>query len=1215
MYTPGQSHVEPLNASALLLDFLYPKGALTFVRKLSSVSGRRARSKSSSKMTPTPTALPGTSTTTTTTTIRKSTAATAAKATTARSSKSAISTARGTYFTRRQTQELRSALCSPTLAAEEEEEEERTSTSAATDKGDKGDNDDGTPAPHAEQDAILEKLKKLLQAEYPTHVQNRSPFEEARILYNKLENGKQKTNIGPALLNFLSASKKGPDLRRVIKLFNQLDPSQWTADNVTAMVRSKIKTNRRDEAVDIYLRAAEYEACWADGQTPGFGLLMTNGIRSQDWHVLSDVWYVYKEKTGRRKKDEPILLRGAVNLPNLASQLEQFSNAIKTLRTKGTLELGPKPRYQTKATYTVDLEALTESFKAFLEASLQRLEPEKAYPYVTAQTNPRIYENFIQVLIGKKRFDLAAQAYSEYRLLPKFKPHVVTLTAMVRDVYSQQNPRGMEEVLKDWYNSQGRLNFWGYQKFMAFYASRGDVTSVYRLWSEFTTVYPTAIKSAEDTFAHLLKVHAVRGDVAQVEQAFAEIWDKHKVKPNTICWNIRLHIYVERGHYAKAMKIFEDLCEAVEPDDYSFSTIMTIVGGRGDINLVSDLYWLAQQCRVRITEAIIDPIVEAYCQNDMYNEAERLCVTTTRDGKVHGAPYTALWNTLLHHHALRHDLVAVNRILNVMTRLQVKYDNGTYSALLFALAQCRQPRRAVELLRAAQEDGIFRPSAHHYTLLMMAYIRSKQPHRALQVNRLMHHMGFQRSSQQIQMVIKAFSQWQDFPKGDQPAEGGLGATERRDLFAKALREFQRSLTTQSGGRDPSRNKEVVGRDAARMHLGAVRRFSFVIFMLVQARDFAGVEEVMQLYRSIAPAEERQQPLPLKLCNALMLSDYYEGRFDRVKEMWQNILDRTREISRPQALKDTRLESILGMTRAQGVRTNIEADIQAAIAANELVPESTQSTSSSSTTRPQKREKQDPRVVAKLRYGLTDPLKTMQRLYAAERDSDGLMNLVNHDVLANGFLLDSKNWNHYVQNLARLGRPREAFEVCEERLMDQWSGFAPLRARNRGQSKEEEGSQTESEQATRSRSATPSSLSLSSPEQSAQNGDSATGGEGQGDGDSFDKLFGNKTTTGSTIPTTARLQHIRESATRYNRPTTYTFMVLAKAYLELEQMALWSSVAEREFKTLGARYPRSVHAVRTMVRMNSRIEGRVFGGNDNMNIDLGMFPLMDDNAMR
>ncbi|KJR82351.1 uncharacterized protein SPSK_02964 [Sporothrix schenckii 1099-18] len=1163
MYTPELSQVEPLNASAFLLDFLYPKGTLTFVRRLSRATDRRGRADSST-------------TAPTSTTNPTQTANSPRKPAPIRHFRSLLSSSAAVS-------DGAQVQSHPTAAADYASH--RAADLFRSDVGGLA------RAPREDQGAVLVDLTQLLQLR-PTATDH-DAFERVWDLYSRLDDGPQKTAVNRAALQFLTPSKRPTEAHRVLRLFETIDPSQWDAATVAAAINTQLRLRNRTEALAIFQRSTTTGA-WADGAAPGLDLLIANALKTLSWDAISAAWSVYKKKTGRVKAEEP-LLTAVVELLGLQDKMQMFAEFIDMAAQKTQKpeqpELSESPEqlaalelaeHNTDPAERLDLESLKEAFKAILEASLNRLDPDAALPLVRSLTNPRVLENFIQVLINNKRFDLAAQAYAEYRVMPKFRPHTSTLADMVRHVYYPHNARGMEEVLKDWYNAKGRLSFWGYQKYLAFYASRGDVTSVYRLWDEFTTVYPTAIASAQDTFAHLLKVHAVRGDLAQVEQVFAETSDKYNVKPNIICWNIRLHVYVERGDYAKAMQIFEDLCEAVAPDDYSFSTIMSIVGGRGDLELVSDLYWLAQQCGVKITEAIIDPIVEAYCQNERYDDAERLCVTTTRDGTVGSKPYTALWNTLLHHHALRHDLVAVNRILNVMTRLHVKYDGNTYSALLFALAQCRQPRRAVELLRTAQEDGIFRPEAHHYTLLMMAYIRSKQPHRALQVNRLMHHMGFQRSSQQVQMVIKAFSQWQDFPKGDAPAEGGLSATERRDLFAKALREFQRSLHVQDR-RDasmPSRAKEAVGRDAARMHLGAVRRFSFVLFMLLQARDFAGVEEVMQLYKSIAPADEHQQPLPLKLCNALMLSDYYEGRFDRVKEMWQNILARTQEVSRPQTFETTRLESILGHAKGDHVATGMPAAPAA-----------------------RQESKEDRPVVAGLRYGLTDPLKTMQRLYAAQRDPEGLMNLVNNDALANGFLLDNKNWNHYVQHLARLGRTREAFAVCEEQLMGQWSGFAPLRALHRLRGDGDGSPSGRKQQAQQPLSSSLPQTQGRVPSESPEARDAVSDGNAGTNEQDMNK-------TGSASPRMSRLKRIRESATRYNRPMTYTFMVLAKAYLELEQMAVWSSAAERQFHELGAKSPRTVHAVRTMVRMNSRIEGRVFGGSDNVATDVGIFPPAD-----
>ncbi len=1104
-----------MNASALMLDFLYPKKALTYIRRVSGTTVARRSSQLSSRLS-----------------IRD--ACSDARLPRHYSSALSSSSARGAAFT--------------------------PGTAGAV---------GAVPSLHMEQDAVPGELSRLLQL--TPKAREHGAFDEAWILYKRLEKTPQTTTkFAREVLNFLSYSKRPLDAERILLLISDIDVAEWDSDTVSNLVKACLTLNQRSKAFSIYKQSSASQALMP-GDPVGFDLLVADALKTSSWDLLPELWASYKEKNGRSRAEDR-QLKAVTLLKGLRNRLQRFSDYVDRCSETGTedndsrrdenLDISPDERLG-KLPHE-HIEALQKARRFIVEVSLNHLDPADTLPLVQALKNPVVYEDFIRIAINKKRSDIAARAYTIYRRLSHFRPRTSTLMSMVRDVYSPDNVRGMEDVMKDWYNIKGRLNQWGYQKYLAFYASRGDVTSVYRLWNEYTEAFPSAIQDREDTFAHLLNVHAVRGDLSQAEKVFREISEKYHVQPSTPCWNIRLHIHVERGRYAEAMSIFHDLCEAVEPDDYSFATIMAIVGKRGDTSLVSRLYTLAQQRGLRITEAMVDSIVESYCQNDRLDEAEKLCMMTTRDGTAVGKPYTALWNTLLHNYALRHDLVAVNRILKVMTQLDVKYDSDTYSALLFALAQCRQPRRAVELLRAAQERGIFRPKAEHYILLMMAYIRSKQPLRALQVNRLMHHMGFRRESEQIRMVIKAFSQWQDFVRENKSIDEQDEAAERRELFAKALREFQRSLSVRDNEASAASRSNALRRESPRLHLGAVRRFSFVIFMLVQAGDFAGVDELMQLYQSIVPEDEKDQPLPLKLCNALLLSDYYEGRVERAKEMWTTVLERSREIGRPQTFRETRLESILGPANAY---SNMRDAPRSGTESSDV---------------------DDGKIVARLRYSLSDPLKTMQRVFADERDADALIRLINEDVLGNGFLLDSKNWNHYVQHLARLGRMKEAFTVCEEELMDQWTGFLTTRA------KEQQGGGEggrESDEASGHSAGSQPPMDLKTP-------DGTTGSDPaalpKGDRPIDEATYLASSTAASAVRL-LRAKELRESASRHPRPMTYTFVVLAKAYLELEQMAPWSSAAERLFHDLAVRCPKTVHAVRAMALMHSRIEGRVFAG--------------------
>jgi pentatricopeptide repeat-containing protein PET309 len=63
--------------------------------------------------------------------------------------------------------------------------------------------------------------------------------------------------------------------------------------------------------------------------------------------------------------------------------------------------------------------------------------------------------------------------------------------------------------------------------------------------------------------------------------------------------------------------------------------------------------------------------------------------------------------------------------------------------------------------------------------------------------------------------------------------------------------------------------------------------------------------------------------------------------------------------------------------------------------------------------------------------------------AKQRKLDDIPPLVN-SLLEEGFLLNNDNWNHYIQLMARRYRYKLAFELCETKLMTNWTGWARIR---------------------------------------------------------------------------------------------------------------------------------------------------------------------------
>ncbi|KAL2120795.1 hypothetical protein VTJ04DRAFT_4822 [Mycothermus thermophilus] len=163
-----------------------------------------------------------------------------------------------------------------------------------------------------------------------------------------------------------------------------------------------------------------------------------------------------------------------------------------------------------------------------------------------------------------------------------------------------------------------------------------------------------------------------------------------------------------------------------------------------------------------------------------------------------------------------------------------------------------------------------------------------------------------------------------------------------------------------------------------------------------------------------------------------------------------------------------------------------------------------------------------------RFRLADPLKTMQRMYLELGDADAMIELVDN-VRRLGFDLTNKNWNYHVQALARLKRLQDAFNVCETVLMPQWTGWHQVRMRSMHHSKP---------------------------------------------------------------PLEARRIGLNP---RRPRPLSFTLLILAKEYLELEEAMLWSQEAAYEFEQIEDKCPKTVFAVKTMLRTGSELEREIFAG--------------------
>ncbi|TPX15088.1 uncharacterized protein E0L32_004918 [Thyridium curvatum] len=1028
LFTPNPPKAEPLAASPFLLDFLYPQKSLSFLRRF----------------------VPGTV---------------------------------GRYEGPRQIQKVPLRLYASSAPTHLAEIVSHTLDDRANVGARCRDDDDATlpkDIPMAET-AVLNQDPFFAQFGDPDEYHLSDPTELRRYLsipassdmtqrldsvwrmYNNLPINLKPEFQGDVLV-YLSNSTRVTEAWRISEMFASMKDDLWEDRVLAPAIKAEIMLQNAPHALSLFKRALTTKHISA-----GIGALIAHSLRTSAWETLSAVWQLYVEVTKQEtlKTEE---LKDAVAIPDLGDKLTFLAGHIGT-SSKNPSDSRP-------------YEALSTFLRCFSRECLGLVMPQEAAGFVRWLKDPLLYEDFIRACVEKRDKETAARAYREYRALPGVRVRIAILKAMVQHVFYPDDLAGMEQVMKDWYIRYGRLDRWAYSKFLAFYARRGDVASVYRLWNEFTREYPDAISTHDDTFTHLLNVHLSHRDLAKVQQTFDEIEATYNIEPNTACWNILLRTYIKAGQYDAAAKCFSDLCKAVVPDKYTFGTIMWASANRGDLDLTLQLYKMAQSRGIELTVSIVDSVVQAYCHNERFTEAEELSLATTKERKLQGS-YSSLWNTLLHFFAEQRDLTSVHRVLNTMTELGLAYTGETYSELLRALLNCKQPHQALHLLGVAQKDGIFNPTPEHYVQLMAGFLRTREPHMALQVNQMMYKMGFRQSSERMLVVLNALRRWRDIPPRNREKD--------TNYLANAMREFYRSL-----GKDkPQRQRGgVAGKpDDLSSH------FSTMMFLFTQIGAFASVRELVHLYRHTLGQGSDDSPLPLRLLRTLMVSDFCEGNHDNVKSTWDYIFQQACIRGRPAG--------------PLSLQSHDDA---------ELVAESRDLTKGNAGG-----------IVPAWRYSLVIPLRTMYRLYTKENDSDSLIRITNQ-VLAEGFEIDNKGWNHYVQCLALMKRWKEAFSVCNQRLMPGWAGWATIRARRKGK---------------------------------------------------------------NLLP--LELRRLGRNP-RFLRPISYTLIILAREYGQLEQLTPLSAEASRLFKEINEECPLLVHAIRTMIRTGSTIEEELLGDADGLRAD-------------
>lgn len=734
------------------------------------------------------------------------------------------------------------------------------------------------------------------------------------------------------------------------------------------------------------------------------GQLLARAINFKNWKTLWAIWARFPKAHGDGVQalhfdalfKQPIF----VSVDDLMARLRSIVTRIRQI------ESFPESNETKQKDLELSKSLLKNVVYPIIHRYMKRSDPKLTISLLRILKDPLLYEDLLMLTTQKKQTEIAHELYTLYRHLPNVKIRGHVMHSIVDNVYFPGHHEGMEMVKQDFYARFDRLDMGFYRQYMIYYSRRGDAYSVQRLWDEYTTHYaeerkrniaqyrPNSMKdNTNPDFLALLHVYAIRGELTEARRVFTMAQKDFGPRLNPRCWNILLNAHAKAGEYEAAIRVFGALMQSAVPDSVSFGTLMGMTGSRGDLEFTLELYRMAKNQGVEPNVTMVDCVVEAYCQNDKSSDAENIVTMTTEKERFPRKQLVILWNTLLNYHARRRNLTKMNQLLNEMTNRDIKYDSETYSVLLRGLSLCRQPHHALYLIQQAVKEHSFKPNAEHYSLLMGAFFQTGEYQQMLRTSTILRDLGVPQTDSILYRVFQALGAWAQTPPG-----GGRDAS--RMYLVSALRQFRQSI---EWGRHPQKAElQRRAHDDPWVDMGLsvntvswrTKQASLLIFTFAQMRHVAEIPEILKLWKSSSPETSTMKEPPLRLHHALMLSAFYEGNYSEVRNIWNLVFDRAQRISRVSAPGTQRTEPL-----------------------------------------------------PSLRYMLSNPLKTMQRMHAATEDADGLRETV-ASVLTAGFRLDSKNWNYYVQLLASMKKWREAFVVCEQQLMPFWRGWRSVRHKQR-----------------------------------------------------------------------------------------------------------------------------------------------------------------------
>jgi pentatricopeptide repeat-containing protein PET309 len=688
-------------------------------------------------------------------------------------------------------------------------------------------------------------------------------FQQAWDLYSGMNNDQRRAVRGP-LVSYLSHSHSIVETGRALSLFRQIPPTEWNNQLLSSGILLILRSGDLPAAVEAFKTGLEN-----GGLSHGLEFLMADTINSKKWSIALDVWTsYYKSEVSRNPRARPNLER-LQQLGTLAKKGDLYFAFRAYLVGEG------RDQYKEIQKDMVAKRALSALRRFFATLALREpCRPAQASVILETLGDNYEYNTYLNTMFNRwydkleDRYTMEQlpAIYQKQRKLPDASPAMPVYRGLFK-VNFPKNKARLEELHHDWVRFKGGLNQWGYEKFLKYYASRGDVPSVKKLWAQFVKDYPELLREPRG-FRSIVNVYAQVGDVEGVKKELERMVKEYNVQPDLDNWNMLLKAYMRTNDYDGVLDLFDQISSQHEPDSYTYAHVMAMSSKKGDLDTTLEYFTKSQQAGVPITKEMGLSLIVAYGRNGQLLEAETLCVEMTRR-KIASQ---ATWNQLLNFNGVEGKIDKVYELLRHMKESGVEWDDETYEFLLQALVRVNRIHPAYNLLKRAVDERLFLVTPEHYAIVMAAGARLGE---AQLVENLFHQL----QKSELPVTFSALVALVTSASNKRP-----GADRTRNLANEFVEYFRQAAEAAKLGKSPS-DDFADANNVADLKL-STPEIGRAIALLVELREFGSIEELMGLFVQIFPQYRTQQQFPPEIMSALMHAHYVDQNYDKVLELWE-----------------------------------------------------------------------------------------------------------------------------------------------------------------------------------------------------------------------------------------------------------------------------------------------------------------------------------------